>query len=317
MSLDIIPTACLKRLLVCLGLMMLSLGFLSAQTAIPARPADPNQAMPAQPVEPMPVPPAPTHPSQTPTPATPATNAPDATAPSGPVALSIIADSSLKQVLQELAQNWADSLDDGPQVPLTLTNEGTIRSKIESGSTWDLVISADVQDVKDMTSSGLLMADGQRSLARNSLVIYGRKALIKDDDLDWFDLVGSEWKKVALGDPDMVASGRVAKRALQKHSLISDDTKDVFVYAPTESRALSVVEQEKADAVFLYKTDLNGITLHGFELYPLTSDEAPPIFYTAAVCKGAKNGAQAQAFILYCGSDAARAIWAKHGFETN
>ena len=154
---------------------------LPAQTAIPARPADPSQAMPAQPVEPMPVPPAPTHHAQTPAPAAPATNAPDATSPSGPVALSIIADSSLKQVLQELAQNWADSLDDGPQVPLTLTNEGTIRSKIESGSTWDLVISADVQDVKDMTDRGLLSNDGQRSLARNTLVVYGRKALVKDD----------------------------------------------------------------------------------------------------------------------------------------
>src|SRR6202012_1313266 len=110
-------------------------------------------------------------------------------------------------------------------------------------------------------AKGLLIADGQRSVARNTLVIYGRKALLKDDELDWFDLVGSEWKKVALGNPDMVALGRAAKRALQKHSLINDDTKNVFVYAPTEARAVSVVESEKADAVFAYKTDLAGLKL--------------------------------------------------------
>jgi molybdenum ABC transporter molybdate-binding protein len=293
---------------------------LPAQTAIPARPADPNQAMPAQPVEPMPVPPAPKPvpakpaDASTPTPTAPAS---DASTPSGPVALSIIADSSLKQVIQELAQGWADSLDNAPQVPLTLTNEGTIRSKIEGGSSWDLVISADVQDVKDMTGSGLLVADGQSSLARNSLMIYGRKALLKDDDLDWFDLVGTEWKKVALGNPDLVASGRVAKIALQKHNLINDDTKGVFIYAPTEARAVAIVEQEKADAVIVYKTDLTNLKLPGFDSYPLKSDEAPPVFYTAAVCKSAKNAAQAQAFILYCTSDAAKAIWAKYRFETN
>jgi len=303
------------------SVLLLNWAPLSAQTAIPARPADPNQAIPAQPVEPIPVPAKPVRvapaPAPTPEAGTTPAPAPDKAAPSGPVALSIIADSSLKQVIQELAQNWADTLDASPQVPLTLTNAGTIRAKVESGSTWDLVISADVQDVKEMTGKGLLFADTQRSVARNSLMLYGRKALVKDDELEWADLVGSEWKKVAMGNPDLVASGRAAKRALQKHNLISDDTKDVFVYAPTESRAIAIVQQEKADAVFVYKTDLTGVKVPGFDLYPLKTEDAPPIFYTAAVCKGAKNQAQAEAFILYCTSDAAKAVWAKYGFETN
>ena len=41
-----------------------------------------------------------------------------------------------------------------------------------------------------------------------------RGDLVKDDDLDWFDLIGTEWKKVAMGNPDLTASGRVAQRAL-------------------------------------------------------------------------------------------------------
>jgi len=307
----------MKSLIHCAILLILGLAPISAQTATPARPADPTQAMPAQPVEPTPAPAAPAHPA---TPVTlPAPAAPDANSPalSGPVAVTIAADSSLKAVLQELAQNWADSLESNPQVPLTLTNEATIRSKIEAGSPWDLIISADIQDVKDMTTRGLLVSDGQHSLARNSLVLYGRKALIKDDELDWFDLIGSEWKKVALGNPDMVASGRLAKLALQKHGLINDDTKNVYVYTPNEARAVNAVQSEKADAVFAYKTDLAGLKLPGFDFFPLKTEDAPPIFYTAAVCRNAKNAAQAQAFILYCSSDAARPIWAKYGFETN
>ena len=275
---------------------------LSAQTAIPARPADPHQALPAQPVVPDSVP------------ATSSTNA--APAMEAPT-LAIIADSSLKQVLQELAQGWADSQDSSPQVPLTLTNAGTLRAKVMSGSTWDLVISADVEDVKAMTDKGALAADGQRSLARNTLVIYGRKALMKDDELEWFDLTGTEWEKVALGNPDLVASGRVAKRALQKHDLLDDDHKKVYVYAPTEVLALAVAQREQADAVFVYKTDVTQVNLPGFEVFPLKTEDAPPIFYTAAVCRSAKNPAQARAFIDYCASEAGKAIWAKYGFETN
>ena len=295
----------------CLGLLLISLAPLSAQTATPAQPADPNQPRPAQPVVPDTVTP--------PRPATPSTNsAPPASASQGSVA--IIADSSLKQVLQELAQAWADSQDSGPQVPLTLTNAGTLRAKVEdasSGSVWDVIISADVADVKEMTDKGLLFADGQRSLARNTLVVYGRKALVKDDDLDWFDLIGTEWKKVALGNPDLVASGRGARRALQKHDLLGDEHKDTFVYAPTEALALAVVQREQADAVFVYKTDAATLSLPGFDVFPVKTGDAPPVFYTAAVCRLAKNPAQARAFIDYCGGDAAKAVWARYGFETN
>jgi molybdate transport system substrate-binding protein len=291
-----------------LAFLFLSLAPVSAQPAIPAQPADPNQPRPALPVVPDSITP-------------PQTNAPSTNnAPAPQVAVSIIADSSLKQVLQELAQSWADSQDTGPQVPLTLTNAGTLRAKVESGSSdsvWDVVISADVADVKEMTDKGFLSADDQRSLARNTLVIYGRKALVKDDELDWFDLIGTEWKKVALGNPDLVASGRVARRALQKHDLLGDDHKDIYVYAPTETLAVAVVQREEADAVFFYKTDAANISLPGFDIFPVTTDDAPPVFYTAAVSRLAKNPTMARAFIDYCGSDAAKAIWAKYGFETN
>jgi molybdate transport system substrate-binding protein len=301
----------MNRFLPCLALLIFNLAPLSAQPATPARPADPNQARPALPV----VPDSLTPPRMT----TPSTNkAPPATAPQ--IAVAIIADSSLKQVLQELAQGWADSQDSGPQVPLTLTNAGTLRAKVEGGSSssnWDVIISADVADVKEMTDRGLLFADGQRSLARNTLVVYGRKALVKDDDLNWFDLIGTEWKKVALGNPDLVASGRVAKRALQKHDLLGDEHKDTFVYAPTEALALAVAQRDQADAVFVYKTDAAKISLPGFALFPVTTEDAPPVFYTAAVCRLAKNPAQARAFIDYCGGDAAKAVWTKYGFETN
>lgn len=292
----------MKLLLSVFALLICSVVSASAQTATPAQPVDPNQARPAIPITP-----------ESPTPPPPPANAP----PPPPVVVAIIAESSLKSVLSELAQTWADSLASNPEVPITLTNSGTLRAKVEGGSTWDVVISADVDDVKAMTDEGLLFADGQRSLARNSLVVYGRKALIADDDLDWYDLLGTEWKKAALGNPEQVASGRVAKRALVKHHLMDDDHKNLYTYAMTDSLVLGVAQRDQADAVFIYRTDAIHVNLPGYEIFPIKTDDAPPVFYTAAVSRLSKNPTQARAFIEYCISDAAKPIWARYGFETN
>jgi molybdate transport system substrate-binding protein len=281
-------------------------GHAEAQVPIPAKPLDPDQAIPAQP---MPSP-AKAQPANIPD-----TNAPAAQAPVS--AVTVLADNSLKSALAELAQTWADNQPDGPQVPLTLTNAGTMRTQLESNPEWDVVISADINDVKAMTEKGLVQSGGQQFLVRNTVVLYGRKALVKDDALDWFDLIGSEWKKVAMGDPDQTASGRVAKRALQKHDLDGEDQKSLYVFAPSEPRALQIAERDEADAVFVYKTDLNGVDLPGFDVFPISTEDAPPVFYTAAVGRLAKNPQGARSFIEYCASDAAREIWTKYGFEMN
>jgi molybdate transport system substrate-binding protein len=298
----------------CLALALILCGCSIGHAQVPAQPADPSQAIPAQPVQPAapaiaPVPASPA--SMTPSTDTTAAAVPATTGPS----ISIIADSSLKAVLSELAQTWADSQASSPEMPITLTNAGTMRAKIEAGGVWDLAIDASVDDTRAMTTSGFLLATGQQTLARNVLVIYGRAPLVKDDDLDWFDLVGTEWKKVALGNPDLTASGRVAQYALKKHDLLDDDHKGVYVNAPNETAALSLLEGEKADAAFVYATDLPGINLPGFQAFPLKAEDAPPIFYTAALFRLAKNPDLAIAFLKYISSENARPIWAKYGFE--
>jgi molybdate transport system substrate-binding protein len=288
----------LKSLLL---LFLLGTGIACAQTPIPAQPVDPNQPMPAQPIEPV----TPSAPPAVPNPADAGPN------------VSVLADSSLKNVLQDLAQAWADTQSDSPRMPITLTNAATMRSQLQSNPAWDVVMDADLDDVKALTDQGLLSAEGQRSLARNTVVVYGRSPLVKEDAPDWFDLVGGEWKKVALGNPDLTASGRVARHALQKHNLFGDDQKGLYALAGTETLALQTVERDQADAVFVYRTDLANVSVPGFEVMALGSDDAPPVFYTAAMGRLAKDPVRASAFIEFCASDAARPIWTKYGFELN
>jgi molybdate transport system substrate-binding protein len=299
----------MKLLLPTLALVCLWSAHACAQT--PAQPADPSTPIPAVPVErpPVALPVVPTS-------ATPPAAVPPVSAASGPQ-LTIIADGSLKAVLSELAQTWADQQDPSPQMPITLTNAGTMRAKIDSGGVWDLALDADVADVKEMTDQGHLLADGQRSLARNTLVAYGRAPLVKDDDLDWFDLIGTEWKKVAMGNPDLTASGRLAQRALGKHDLLDDEHRNDFASVPNETTGLQAIQREQVDAAFVFKTDLATVNLPGFQSFAVNPVDAPPIFYTGALFRLAPNAPLARAFLDFIGSPAARPIWLKHGFETD
>jgi molybdate transport system substrate-binding protein len=129
--------------------------------------------------------------------------------------------------------------------------------------------------------------------------------------------MGTEWKKVALGDPALVESGRVAERAMKKHDLADDDHQKMLIKAGTEAMALHVVERDQADAVFVYQSDLLDFALRGFEVYHIDSQDAPPVFYQAALGRLAKNPDLARSFIAFCSSESARAIWARYGFEMN
>ncbi len=303
----------MKSLLSLLATLLVSVVSLHAQPATPAQPVSPDQARPALPVTPDELSPGASMSAVTPVPST--NVAP--VAANAPAKLSVIAESSVKGALAELTQAWADSQDSSPQVPLAFTSSGIIAAKVQASADYDVIITASFDDIKALTDKGVLASDGQRMLARNLVVIYGRKALVKDDDLEWFDLIGNEWKKVALGKPDSVASGHVAQHALQKHDLLSDDNKDLFTYTMTDGLAIGQVQAEKADAVFAYKTDVAKLTLNGFEIFPIDTADAPPVFYTAAVTRTAKNPALARAFIDFLASDAAKPVWAKYGFETN
>lgn len=277
----------MKRLHLLLGLM----AFLPLSAQVPAQPLDPNQATPAP---------------------VPSTN--QAPADNTPV-LSIAAESSLHQVMQELAQSWADSRDDGPQIKLKLTNTGTLRTWAEKKEPYDLYLDASVDDVQSLTSSGALENGGQRLLASNRLAVYGRVAVEKDDELDWFDLVGTQWHKVALGNPDLTSLGRASVKALQKHDLWNDDNKGLYLMGETEKVALNYLQQEQADAVISYQTELANLNIPGFELYPVKATDAPPVFYTAAISHGAQAPSLALDFIKFCATEDARAIWRKNGFD--
>lgn len=227
--------------------------------------------------------------------------------------LVITADSTLKPVIPELTQAWADNQSD-MRVELQFTNSDILMKQLSQDKAGDVVIFADSNDAKFAAKKGLVSADTCKVVARNELVVYGKKPLLADEELEWFDLVAREWDHFALGDPVRTASGRAAQAALQKRDLSAKLKSDAALLAGNELTAIDFVRRTEADAVFALRTDLAKFTVDGFVLYKIDPADYPAFVYTAAPTKNPRTQAAARSFIQSLTGKDARLIWEKYGY---
>lgn len=226
----------------------------------------------------------------------------------------IVADNTLRAVLPELTQAWADKQPD-TNVELQFTNAETMQKQIVDNKGGDVLIFANADDLKEATKRGYILASEQKQVARNDLIVYGRKALLPDEELEWFDLVAREWETLAMGDPSRTASGRAAQAALKKHDLEARVKSNGTRLCGNEVVALDCARRGEVEAVFLLGTDLGKSLLDGFVIYPINRADYPGIFYIAAPTKASKAPSAARSYIQSLAAPESLPIWTKYGFN--
>ncbi|MEZ0296573.1 MAG: molybdate ABC transporter substrate-binding protein [Candidatus Methylacidiphilales bacterium] len=239
--------------------------------------------------------------------------------------LTIAVDGSLSGVIRELVQTFADQYSDAPSIAVELTNAGTLQNKLAEAPRWNVVIVAGMDEAKALTNAGRIDQEGQKLVARNTLVVYGRRP--KDPGLanaKWPALMGTEWQTVALGTPGLTASGRTAEAVLKKRDLLGKlEAAKAITYGGTESIVLNYLKKGEADALLLLKTDLRMTStwppaakqlLLEYAVYAIDEADYAPVMYTAALLPGTSRKEEALEFITFLVSPAARAIWVKYGF---
>ncbi len=227
--------------------------------------------------------------------------------------ISIIADSSLRSVLPQLVQDWADSQND-MKVDLQFTNAGILQSQLVEGKAGDVVIFASSVDAREAAKRGFIVGSEQKTFARNELVVYGRKAILKDEELDWYDLLAREWDQFALGDPAKTTSGRPAISEIEKHGLSARMKGEGVHLGGNEAVTLDFAKRGEADAVFLYRTDLAKATVEGFTVFPIDAGDYPALSYVAAPAKTTKALETARSFIQSLGGKEAQETLRKAGY---
>lgn len=224
-------------------------------------------------------------------------------------AVSVYAATSTAEVLAELADLFETQ--QGIAVHLNLAASSVLARQIEAGAPSDVFISANLRWMDHLERAGWIEADSRRELAGNRLVLIAPNQQTFDVRMTpGFDLSKAFAGRLAVGDPDHVPAGLYARQALQALGWW-DALADRLVPCMDVRAALRLVETEQAPAGVIYATDAassSKVTIIG----EIPSQYHAAIRYPVARCKG--SGPEAEAFLEFLNGDAARQVWAKHGF---
>lgn len=225
------------------------------------------------------------------------------------VTLNISAAASLQQAMVEIEERFKE-IEPNVKLEVNLGSSGSLQQQIEEGAPCDVFISAGEKQMTALEDKDLLLADTNKTLLTNDLVLVtGEDTELKDLD----SIVSDDVLKIAIGDPESVPAGKYAKEVLDNTKLY-DRVKDKLVLAKDVKEVLSWVQQGSADAGFVYLSDTVGA--QGIKI-ALTTDEDThsAINYPIAVLKASEKQEQAKVFENFLLTSDGQAILEKYGFK--
>ncbi len=224
------------------------------------------------------------------------------------VTLNISAAASLQEAMTELETKFKE-IEPNVKLEVNLGASGALQQQIEEGAPCDVFISAGEKQMTALSDKNLLLADTNKTLLTNDLVLVAAKG-IKVEDLD--ALSTDDISKIAIGDPESVPAGKYAKEVLENTKLY-DKVEDKLVLANVKE-VLAWVQQGNAEVGFVYLSDAQGA--NGVEVaYTTESDSHSPINYPIAVLKASEKQEKAKAFEDFLLSADGQTILEKYGFK--
>jgi molybdate transport system substrate-binding protein len=229
---------------------------------------------------------------------------------SPPASILVAAAISLTDVLTAAANEFPSG-PDGVTVRFNFSASNVLARQIVSGAPADLFISADEAQM-DVVEKAALIASGTRvNLLRNQLAV-----VVPDDRRRTFtsirDVLGSPFKRIAIGDPAAVPAGVYAKQYLESEGLWTTLQPRIVPTASVRA-ALAAVESGAADAAIVYRTDAR-LARHATTAWLVPADRGPRIVYPAARLKNASSPTDADRFLAFLQSEAGTRIFERFGF---
>ncbi len=232
-------------------------------------------------------------------------------APNSPKsALTVSAAASLRNVLEEVKQDYAKSHPD-VKINYNFGASGALQQQIEQGADVDVFISAAAKQMDALQSKNLLLADTRKNLLGNQVVLIVPKNA--NNISSFTDLKSNRITKIALGEPKSVPAGKYAQEVLSYFKIL-EPTKSKFIFAKDVRQVLSYVETENVDAGIVYVTDANQSKLVKV-IATAPAQSHSPVVYPVAVMQSSKNLAQAKSFTDFLLSKEAINIYQKYGFK--
>jgi molybdate transport system substrate-binding protein len=218
---------------------------------------------------------------------------------------------SLTDVLDELGRTFTARTQ--VQVKSSPAASSVLAKQIEAGASADVFFSADLEWMDYLDKRKLLRPGSRHDVVLNRLVLIapvdGKVNVKITPGFDLLQALGDG--KLATGDPDSVPVGKYAHSALEKLG-VWDSVSRRIVRAENVRAALAFVARGEAPLGIVYRTDaLAEKRVRIVAVFPQSSH--PLIVYPIALTTRA--GREAQRFVDFVTSDAAKPIFRKYGFQ--
>lgn len=227
------------------------------------------------------------------------------------VEIHVFAAASLSDALTELAPRYKALT--GDTLVFNFGGSGTLARQIEEGAPADVFISADELRANLLQSKGLLEPATRRNLVANVLVVVVPADAPAGGLASFKDLESRRFKRIAIGDPDVVPAGTYAREVLRKAG-VWEAVRGKLVPLENVRAVLAAVDSDNADAGFVYATDA-AIARHARVAFETPEALAPRIEYPMAVVKGAAQAERGRALVKFLAGKTARAVFVKYGFK--
>lgn len=224
--------------------------------------------------------------------------------------LHVAAAASLTDVMKELAEEYSK---ENPDVTITFNfgSSGALQQAIENGGQTDIFYSAGKKQMDALDKAGLLAEGTKKDLLINEVVL-----IVPADggqDLKSFeDLKKKSIRKIAIGG-EGVPVGQYTQEIF-KSLKFGEEVEMKEVLGTDVRQVLSWIAGCEADAGVVYATDAS-INKDVRVICKAPEGSHKPIIYPAAVLKETKNLEEAKAFLAFTGSEKAKKIFQKYGFE--
>ena len=216
---------------------------------------------------------------------------------------------SMKDAVEELGRRFMHSRP-GVVLRYNFGASGELAKQIEAGAPIDLFISAAQREMDALERRGLVVTATRRIFARNVLVAV--KPVDALDVAKPADLLHPRVKRVVIGDPRIVPAGLYAEQSLRALGLW-ERLRPRLVFAENVRQALEYVARGEVDAGFVYASDLAARPGRVKEAFRPSEDTYAPIAYPAAVVRGTRHAALAEAFIALLVSADGESVLARFG----
>jgi molybdate transport system substrate-binding protein len=226
--------------------------------------------------------------------------------------LTVFAAASMKNALDDI--NAAYTAKTGVKIVASYAASSALAKQIEQGAPADIFASADTDWMDYAIGKKNINEPTRVNLLGNSMVLIAPKDSKIDNvaigqGFDLAKLIGNG--KIATADVKSVPVGKYAKASLEKLGAW-EAAEPKFAMTENVRTALALVARGEAVLGIVYSTDAKvepGVKIVG--TFP--ADSHPPIIYPVAATATAK--AEANDYVAFLRSAAAKAIFEKYGFK--